>query len=93
LSLPASAQLAVVNEFAHYGAQHFQWFGKAGHGWIPDFDNDGTGMPLLELKLMQCESNRIQPLSPAKGWGGGFYTPAPHKTVGEGHLEMGRSSK
>jgi len=91
LGLTAVAQKAVIAEFTDYGNQHFRWFWKPGHDWIPDFDNGGTGMKTLELMLMQCDGKRIQ-LLPAwpEDWNADFKLHAPYETVVEGHVENGK---
>ena len=91
LGLTAVAQKAAIDEFTDYGDQHFQWFWKAGHDWIPDLDNGGSGMMTLELMLMQTEGRRIH-LLPAwpPDWTADFKLHAPYRTVVEGHVEQGR---
>lgn len=91
LGLTAVAQRAAIDEFTDYGDQHFQWFWKAGHDWIPDLDNGGTGMMTLELMVMQTDGRRIQ-LLPAwpKDWTADFKLHAPYHTVVEGHVENGK---
>lgn len=91
LGLTAIAQKAATDEFTDYGDQHFLWFWKAGHDWIPDLDNGGTGMMTLELMIMQTDGRRIQ-LLPAwpKDWTADFKLHAPYHTVVEGHVENGR---
>lgn len=91
LGLTAVAQKAAIDEFTDYGNQHFQWFWKAGHDWIPDLDNGGTGMMTLELMMMQTDGRRIQ-LLPAwpKDWTADFKLHAPYHTVVEGHVENGQ---
>jgi alpha-L-fucosidase 2 len=91
LGLTAVAQKAAIHEFTDYGDQHFRWFWKAGHDWIPDLDNGGTGMMTLELMMMQTDGRRIQ-LLPAwpKDWTADFKLHAPYHTVLEGHVENGR---
>jgi alpha-L-fucosidase 2 len=91
LGLTAVAQKAAIDEFTDYGNQRFQWFWKAGHDWIPDLDNGGTGMMTLELMLMQSDGKRIQ-LLPAwpTDWTADFKLHAPYKTTVEGHVENGK---
>jgi len=73
--IDGDAKKAATAEFTDYGDERFAWFWKAGHDWIPDFDNGGSGMITLQLMLMQCDGKRIQllPAWPA-GWNGGFQT-------------------
>jgi alpha-L-fucosidase 2 len=91
LGLTGVAQHAAIDEFTHYGDQRFPWFWKAGHDWIPDLDNGGTGMMTLELMLMQSDGKRIQ-LLPAwpKDWTADFKLYAPYQTTVEGHVENGK---
>jgi hypothetical protein len=91
LGLTASAQKTAIAEFTDYGNQRFRWFWKAGHDWIPDLDNGGTGMITLELMLMQTDGKRIQllPAWPAD-WTADFKLHAPYKTIVEGHVENGK---
>jgi alpha-L-fucosidase 2 len=91
LGLTTVAQKTAIDEFTDYGNQHFQWFWKAGHDWIPDFDNGGTGMMTLQLMLMQTDGKRIQ-LIPAwpKDWTADFKLHAPHRTTVQGHVENGK---
>jgi hypothetical protein len=91
LGLTDVAQKAAIAEFTDYGDQRFQWFWKAGHDWIPDLDNGGTGMITLQLMLMQTDGKRIQ-LLPAwpKEWTADFKLHAPGQTTVEGHVENGK---
>jgi len=91
LGLTVVAQKAAIDEFTNFGDQRFQWFWKAGHDWIPDFDNGGTGMMTLELMIMQTDGRRIQ-LLPAwpKDWTAEFKLHAPYQTVVKAHVENGR---
>jgi alpha-L-fucosidase 2 len=91
LGLTDPAKEAVVAEFTDYGDQRFPWFWKAGHDWIPDLDNGGSGMVALQLMLMQCDGKRIQllPAWPAD-WVADFKLFAPYHTTIEGHVEMGK---
>ena len=91
LGLTPAAEKTVTDEFTNYGDQRFQWFWKAGHDWIPDLDNGGTGMITLQLMLMQTDGRRIQ-LLPAwpKDWTADFKLHAPYQTLVEGHVENGR---
>jgi len=91
LGLTAVAQRAAIDEFTDYGSQRFGWFWKAGHDWIPDLDNGGTGMMTLQLMLMQFDGKRIQ-LLPAwpKDWTADFKLHAPYQTTVEGHIENGK---
>jgi hypothetical protein len=93
LGLTGDATEAAVAEFTDYGDQRFPWFWKAGHDWIPDFDNGGSGMITLQLMLMQCDGKRIQ-LLPAwpKAWTADFRLHAPYNTTVEGHVENGQVS-
>jgi len=90
LGLTDIAQKAATDEFTAYGNQRFSWFWRAGHDWIPDFDNGGTGMITLQLMLMQTDGKRIQ-LLPAwpKSWTADFKLHAPYRTIVEGHVENG----
>jgi alpha-L-fucosidase 2 len=94
LGLTDIAKEAAIAEFTHYGDQRFRWFWKAGHDWIPDFDNGGSGMITLQLMLMQCDGKRIQ-LLPAwpKDWTADFKLHAPYHTTVEGHVENGRLAR
>ena len=91
LGLTAAAKKAAVDEFTAYGNEHFQWFWRPGHDWIPDLDNGGTGMMTLELMLMQTEGKRIQ-LLPAwpSDWTADFKLHAPYRTTVDGHVEKGK---
>ncbi|MGC9942137.1 MAG: DUF5703 domain-containing protein [Verrucomicrobiota bacterium] len=94
LGLTEVAKNAAVAEFTDYGEQRFPWFWKAGHDWIPDLDNGGSGMITLELMLMQCDGKRIQ-LLPAwpKDWAADFKLHAPDQTTVEGHVENGQVTR
>jgi hypothetical protein len=59
LGLTEEAKKAAVREFTDYGKQRFRWFWAAGHDWIPDLDNGGSGMITLQLMLLQCDGRRI----------------------------------
>jgi alpha-L-fucosidase 2 len=91
LGLTGEAQKAVIREFTNYGDQRFIWFWKAGHDWIPDLDNGGSGMITLQQMLMQCYGKRIL-LLPAwpKEWTADFKLHAPYRTTVQGHVENGR---
>jgi hypothetical protein len=91
LGLTAEAQKAVTSEFTVYGDQRFIWFWRAGHDWIPDLDNGGSGMITLQQMLMQCDGKCIQ-LLPAwpKDWTADFQLHAPYQTTVQGHVEDGR---
>jgi alpha-L-fucosidase 2 len=91
LGITEVAQKTAEKEFTHYGDQRFPWFWAAGHDWIPDFDNGGTGMITLQLMLMQCDGKRIQ-LLPAwpSDWSTDFRLNAPYRTTVEGHIENGK---
>lgn len=93
LGLTDVAKKAVVTEFTDYGDQRFAWFWKAGHDWIPDFDNGGSGMITLQNMLMQCDGRRIQllPAWPAD-WTADFKLHAPYQSTVEGHVENGKIS-
>ncbi len=93
LGLTAEAQKAATHEFTDYGEQRFSWFWKAGHDWIPDLDNGGSGMITLQLMLMQCDGKRIQllPAWPAN-WTADFKLHAPYQTTVEAHVEGGKIS-
>lgn len=91
LGLTEVAKKAAIAEFTDYGDEQFPWFWKAGHDWIPDFDNGGSGMITLQNMLMQCDGQRIQ-LLPAwpKDWTADFKLHAPFQTTVEGHVENGK---
>jgi alpha-L-fucosidase 2 len=91
LGLTAVAKKTAIDEFTDYGNQHFIWFWKAGHDWIPDLDDGGTGMITLETMLMQYDGKRIQ-LLPAwpNDWTADFKLHAPYRTTVEGHVEHGK---
>lgn len=91
LGLTEVAQKAAIAEFTDYGDQRFIWFWKAGHDWIPDLDNGGSGMITLQNMLMQCDGQRIL-LLPAwpKAWTADFKLHAPHQTTVTGHVENGK---
>lgn len=91
LGLTSVAKRAVIAEFSDYGDQRFPWFWKAGHDWIPDLDNGGSGMITLQNMLMQCDGRRIQ-LLPAwpTDWTADFKLYAPLHTTVEGHIENGK---
>lgn len=91
LGITRVAQEAVEKEFTNYGDERFPWFWKAGHDWIPDLDNGGTGMITLQLMLMQCDGKRIQ-LLPAwpREWSANFKLHAPYGTTVEGRVENGK---
>jgi hypothetical protein len=91
LRLTAVAKKAAIDEFTDYGNQRFSWFWRAGHDWIPDLDNGGTGMMTLELMLMQNDGKRIQ-LLPAwpNDWTADFKLHAPFRTTIEGRVENGK---
>ncbi len=91
LGLTGDAKKAATAEFTDYGDQRFPWFWKAGHDWIPDLDNGGSGMITLQLMLMQCDGKRIQllPAWPAD-WTADFKLHAPYETTVEGHVEKGK---
>jgi len=91
LGLTDVAKKAAVAEFTDYGNQRFPWFWKAGHDWIPDLDNGGSGMITLQLMLMQTDGKRIQ-LLPAwpKDWNADFKLHAPYNTTVEGHVSGGK---
>ena len=90
LGLMEDARKAVVAEYSDYGNQRFRWFWAAGHDWIPDLDNGGTGMITLQEMLMQCDGKRIQ-LLPAwpKDWSAEFKLHAPYQTIVEARVENG----
>jgi hypothetical protein len=91
LGLTTEAQKAAISEFTAYGNQRFIWFWRAGHDWIPDLDNGGSGMITLQQMLMQCDGKRIQ-LLPAwpKEWTADFKLHAPYQTTVQGHVEGGK---
>lgn len=94
LGLTSVAKKAASDEFTDYGNQRFQWFWKAGHDWIPDLDNGGSGMITLQLMLMQTDGKRIQLLPTwPKDWTADFKLHAPYNTTVEGHVENGEISK
>jgi hypothetical protein len=90
LGLTDVAKKAAVAEFTDYGDQRFPWFWKAGHDWIPDLDNGGSGMITLQNMLMECDGKHIQllPAWPAD-WTADFKLYAPYNTTVEGHVENG----
>jgi len=91
LGLTAEAQKAVTSEFTAYGGQRFLWFWRAGHDWIPDLDNGGSGMITLQQMLMQCDGRRIQLLLAwPKEWTADFKLHAPYQTTVQGHVEEGK---
>jgi alpha-L-fucosidase 2 len=94
LGLTDVAKKAAIAEFTDYGDERFPWFWKAGHDWIPDFDNGGSGMITLQLMLMQCDGKRIQ-LLPAwpKDWTADFKLHAPYQTTVQGHVENGKITR
>ncbi len=91
LGLTGEAQEVVTAEFSDYGDERFRWFWAAGHDWIPDLDNGGSGMITLQEMLMQCDGKRIQ-LLPAwpKDWSADFKLHAPYQTTVEGRVENGK---
>jgi hypothetical protein len=91
LGLTAIAQKAVLEEFTDYGDQRFRWFWKAGHDWIPDLDDGGTGMITLQSMIMQTDGHHIR-LVPAwpNDWTADFKLHAPYQTTVEGHVENGK---
>jgi alpha-L-fucosidase 2 len=93
LGLTDVAKKAAIAEFINYGDERFPWFWKAGHDWIPDFDNGGSGMITLQNMLMQCDGKRIQ-LTPAwpADWTADFKLHAPGNTTVEGHVQKGKLS-
>jgi alpha-L-fucosidase 2 len=93
LGLTDVAKKAATAEFTNYGNERFQWFWKAGHDWIPDLDNGGSGMITLQNMIMQCDNKRIQ-LTPAwpADWTADFKLHAPNNTIVEGHVEKGKLS-
>lgn len=94
LGLTEEAKTTVTREFTDYGSQRFRWFWKAGHDWIPDLDNGGSGMITLQLMLLQCDGRRIQllPAWPA-GWTADFKLSAPYQTTVECHVTGGKITK
>jgi alpha-L-fucosidase 2 len=82
-------QEAIIN-FSHSGAR-FQAFWTAGPDWIPDMDNGGVGMQMLQLMLLQCDGRQIQ-LLPAwpTDWDVDFKLHAPQQTILEGTVKLGR---
>ena len=91
LGLTEVAKKAAIAEFTDYGDQRFRWFWAAGHDWIPDLDNGGSGMITLQNMLIQCDGKRIQ-LLPAwpKDWSADFNLHAPYQTTLEGRVENGK---
>jgi alpha-L-fucosidase 2 len=91
LGLTDVAKKSVISEFTDYGDQRFPWFWIAGHDWIPDLDNGGSGMITLQNMLMQCDGQRIQ-LIPAwpDDWTADFKLHAPFQTTVEAHVEHGK---
>lgn len=90
LGLTDVAQKTVIAEFTDYGDQRFKWFWRAGHDWIPDLDDGGSGMITLQNMLMQCDGKRIilLPAWPAD-WTADFKLNAPYQTIVEGRVENG----
>ena len=93
LGLTDVAKKAAIAEFTDYGDQRFKWFWKAGHDWIPDLDDGGSGMITLQNMLMQCDGRRIMllPAWPAD-WTADFKLHAPYQTTVEGRIENGHIS-
>jgi hypothetical protein len=91
LGLVDVAKKAAIDEFTDYGPQRFQWFWKAGHDWIPDLDNGGTGMITLQMMLMQTDGDRVL-LIPAwpSDWTADFKLHAPQNTTIEAHVAAGK---
>lgn len=91
LGLTEVARKAAVAEFTDYGNQRFRWFWKAGHDWIPDLDNGGSGMITLQEMVMQTDGRKILllPAWPAD-WTADFKFHAAFNTTVEGHVEHGR---
>lgn len=94
LGLTQEAKKAAVREFTNYGKQRFRWFWTAGHDWIPDLDNGGSGMITLQNMLLQCDGRRITIL-PAwpSDWTADFKLRAPYQTTVEGHVTGGKLTK
>ncbi len=94
LGLTDVAKKAAIAEFTDYGNQRFQWFWKAGHDWIPDLDNGGSGMITLQTMLMQTDGKRVQ-LLPAwpEDWTADFKLRAPYNTTVEGHVANGKITR
>ena len=91
MGLTAVAKKTAIDEFTNFGDQRFSWFWEAGHDWIPDLDNGGTGMITLESMLMQSDGKRIQLLPAWPGdWTVDFKLHAPYQTTVEGHVESGK---
>ena len=94
LGLTSVAKKAAIDEFTDYGSQRFKWFWKAGHDWIPDLDNGGSGMITLQLMLMQTDGKRIQLLPTWPGdWNADFKLHAPDNTVVRGHVAKGKVTR
>ena len=91
LGLSDVAQHEVIANFTAFGGQRFKWFWKPGHDWIPDMDNGGAGMEILQLMLMQCDGKRIQ-LLPAwpTNWSADFKLLAPNRTTIQGKVSAGK---
>ncbi|HTV42137.1 MAG TPA: DUF5703 domain-containing protein [Candidatus Sulfotelmatobacter sp.] len=90
LGLTDVAKKTVIAEFTDYGNERFKWFWKAGHDWIPDLDDGGSGMITLQNMLMQCEGRQILllPAWPAD-WTADFKLHASYQTTVEGRVENG----
>jgi alpha-L-fucosidase 2 len=91
LGLADIARHEATANFTDYGDQRFKWFWKPGHDWIPDYDNGGAGMEMLQLMLMQCDGKKIT-LLPAwpVGWDADFKLHAPYQTTIEAKVQGGK---
>jgi alpha-L-fucosidase 2 len=91
LGFAGDAKREATANFTDYGDQRFKWFWRPGHDWIPDYDNGGAGMEILQLMLMQCDGRKITllPAWPA-GWDAHFKLHAPYQTTVEAKVQGGK---
>jgi len=91
LGLADVARKAAVAEFSNYGDERFIWFWRAGHDWIPDLDNGGTGMITLQQMLLQSSGRQIF-IAPAwpETWTADFKLHASMQTTVQGRVVSGR---
>jgi len=76
---------AGVAEFTSLdGKQHFPAFWKPSPDWVPDMDNGGAGMIILQSMLLQSDGKKIR-LLPAwpNDWDVSFKLHAPENTTVE----------
>ena len=94
LGLTDEAQESVISEFSNFGNERFPWFWRPAHDWIPDFDNGGSGMVILQEMLMQCDGRRIILLSAwPTNWNADFKLHAPLETTVEGPVRDGKITR